>query len=163
MIFAVEFVQFILLLVIIWFLLRRTVGKDLKERRERVAAQVEEANRAGEAYAEARAQAAAIAAEARVEAQRIMEKGRADAEQERRAGLEQIEGEAAALILQAQQTVEAEKNRVISEASEQLVNLIGMVARRFLEEALTDSERRALTQKLILDRLKEMEGTTSQQ
>ena len=160
--FAAEVVQFILLVVIVRFLLRRILGTDLRERQEQIVARVEEADRADEAYADARRRADTIMAETRGEAQRIREQAAMTAEQERRAGRERIEREAAAIILQAEQSIEAEKARVVREASEQLIDLIGLVTRRFLDEALTEQERRALTQKLILARLKEMEGTASQ-
>lgn len=160
--FAAEVVQFILLVVIVRFLLRRILGTDLRERQEQIVARVEEADRADEAYADARRRADTIMAETRGEAQRIREQAAMTAEQERRAGRERIEREAAAIILQAVQSIEAEKARVVREASEQLIDLIGLVTRRFLDEALTEQERRALTQKLILARLKEMEGTASQ-
>jgi F-type H+-transporting ATPase subunit b len=161
--FAAEVVQFILLVVIVRFLLRRILGTDLRERQEQIVAKVEEADRADEAYADARRRADTIMAETRGEAQRIREQAAMTAEQERRAGRERIEREAAAIILQAEQSIKAEKARVVREASEQLIDLIGLVTRRFLDEALTEQERRALTQKLILARLKEMEGTASQQ
>jgi F-type H+-transporting ATPase subunit b len=161
--FVFEIVHFLLLVVIIRFLLPRLAGKTLAERRKRIAAQMEHADRADEAYAEAQRQAAAIMAEARAEAQRTREAGRTTAEHERRAGLDRVEQEARTIVLQARQSVETEKERVRSGISEQLVDLITLVTRRFIEEALTESERRAVTQKLILARLKEMEGTASQQ
>ena len=163
MMFAAEVVQFILLIVIVRFLLRRVLGTDLRERQEQIAAKVEEADRADEGYADAQRRTDAIMAEARSEAQRIREQAATTAEQERLAGRERVEREAAAIILQAEQSIEAEKERVVREASEQLIDLIGLVTRRFLDEALTEHERRALTQKLIFARLKEMEGTASQQ
>jgi F0F1-type ATP synthase membrane subunit b/b' len=160
--FAAEVLQFLLLLVIIRFLLRRVAGKDLRERRERIAAELEKAGRADAAYADAGKQAEAIMARAREEAQRVREHAVTTAGQERRAGQERIEREAAAIVLQAEQSIEADKNKAVHEASEQLVELVGQVTRRFLEEALTESERRALMQKLILARLQEMEKTASQ-
>ena len=163
MLFAAEVVQFLLLLVIIRYLLRRVVGKDIRERRDRIAAEVEEADRADEAYADARRQTDAIVAEARREAQQIREQAKTARENDRTAGRERFEQEAAAIILQAEQSIEAEKNRVIHEASEQLIDLIGVVTRRFLEEALTENDRRALTHKLILSRLHELGGPSPQQ
>lgn len=163
LIFAVEIVQFLLLIVIIRLVLLRVVGSNLKERRERIAAEVDKANRADAAYAEAQQQAAALVTQARGEAQKIIEAARAAALDERRAGLDQVEQEANAILLQAGQAIETEKGRVASEASEQLVTLITLVIRRFIEESLTESERRAVTQKLILASLKEMEDTPSHQ
>ena len=160
--YAAEVVQFILLILIVRFLLRRVLGTDIRKRQERIAARVEQADRADESYADARRRSDTIMSEARDETQRIREQAATTAEQERQAGRERVEREAAAIILQAEQSIEAEKTRVVREASEQLIDLIGLVTRRFLDEALTEHERRALTQKLILARLKEMEGTASQ-
>jgi F0F1-type ATP synthase membrane subunit b/b' len=160
-IFIVEIVQFLLLVLIIRLLLPRIVGTPLKERRTRIAADVEKADQADSAYAKARQQAAALVAAARTEAQRTIEAARTVAQDERRAGLDQVEQEADAILLQARQASETEKDRVASEASEQLVTLITLVTRRFIEESLTESERRAVTQKLILASLNEMEGTAS--
>jgi len=159
--FAVEIVQFLLLVVIIRVLLRRSVGPDLKKRRERIAAEVEKAEQADAAFAAARHQAAALTAEARAEAQRSIEAARTAAQDERQAGLDQAEQEARAILLQAQQTVETEKGKVASEASEELVTLITVVSRRFIEESLSESERRTVTHELILASLKELEGSAS--
>ena len=161
--FTVEVVQFILLVLIIRFLLLRIVGTALKERRKRIAADVEKADQADAAYAKAREQAAALVDAARAEARRTIEAARIAAQEERRAGLDRVEQEANAILLQAGQAIETEKARVSGEASEQLVTLITLVTRRFIEESLTESERRAVTQKLILASLNEIEGTSSRQ
>jgi len=163
LIFAVEVAQFFLLVLIIRFLFPRIVGTALKERRKRIALEVEKADQADAAYAKARQQAAELVAATRAEAQRTIEAARTAAQEERRAGLEQSDQEAKAILLQAGQAIETEKERVAGEASEQLVTLITLVSRRFIEEALTESERRAVTQKLILANLNEMEDTSSRQ
>jgi F-type H+-transporting ATPase subunit b len=163
LLFAVEVVQFLLLVVIIRFILRRVLGSALHERRGRIAAEVEKADHADTAYAEAQQQAAAMVEEARGEAQRTIEQARAAAQEERRAGLDQAEQDAQTILHQARQTIETEKDRVAGEASEELVTLIIQVTRRFIEEALSESERQAATQKLILASLKEMTDTASQQ
>jgi len=159
--FTVELAQFLLLVLIIRFLLPRIVGTALNERRKGIAAEVEKADHADAAYAEAQQQAAALVAAARAEARRTIEAARTAAQDERRAGLDQVEQEANAILLQARQAIETEKGRVAGEASEQLVTLITLVTRRFIEESLTESERRAVTQKLILASLNEMEGAAS--
>jgi len=163
LLFAVEVVQFIILVVIIRFILHRTLGSILHERRERIATEVARADHADAAYAEAQLRAAAMMEAARGEAQGTIERARAAAEEERRAGLDQAEQEARTMLLQAKQTIDTEKARVAGESSEELVTLIIQVARRFLEEALSESERQAVTQKLMLTSLKEMTDTASQQ
>lgn len=163
LLFAVEVVQFLILVVIIRLILRRTLGSVLHDRRERIAAEVARADRADAAYAEAQLRAAAMVETARGEARGTIERARAAAQEERRTGLDQAEQEARTMLLQARQTVETETARVAGESSEELVTLIIQVARRFLDEALSESERQAVTQKLILTSLKEMTDTASQQ
>ncbi|MGE5174419.1 MAG: hypothetical protein ACM3MD_11400 [Betaproteobacteria bacterium] len=153
--------QFLLLVAIAGFLLFRIVGHKLKERRERIAAEVEKANRADAVYTEAQQQAAALVDGARTESQRIIEAARTAAQEELRIGLENAEQEASAILLQAGQAVETEKAKAAGEAAGRLVTLITEVTRRFIDEALTESERRAVTEKLILAGLKEMEGSAS--
>jgi F-type H+-transporting ATPase subunit b len=157
--FAAEIVQFLVLIVIIRLILRRVLGTVLHLRRERIAAEVDKADHADTAYAEAQQRATALVEEARGEARRTIEQARAAAQEELRAGLDQAEQEAAMILLQARQTIETEKERIASEASEELVTLIIQVTRRFIEEALSESERQAVTQKLMLASLKEMTDT----
>jgi ATP synthase F0 subunit b len=159
--FMVEVAQFLLLVLIIRLLLPRLVGTALKERRKRIADQVEKADQADTAYAKAQQQAAALVAAARAEAQRTIEAARTAAQDEHRSGLDQVDQEAKAILLQARQAVETEQGRVAGDLSEQLVTLITLVTRRYIEESLTESERRAVTQKLILASLNEMESTAS--
>ena len=163
LLFVVEIVQFLLLVFIVRLILIRVLGTTLKERRERIAADVEKADQADAAYAAAQQQAAALTAGALAETKRSIEVARTAAQDERRLGLNEAEQEAKAIILQAQQTVETEKGRVAGEASEELVTLITQVVRRFIEETLSESERKAVTQKLILASMKEMADTGSPQ
>ena len=163
LLFFVEIVQFLLLVFIVRLILIRVLGTTLKERRERIAADVEKADQADAAYAAAQQQAAALTAGALTEAKRSVEAARTAAQDERRLGLNEAEQEAKAILLQAQQTVETEKGRVAGEASEELVTLITQVVRRFMEETLSESERQAVTQKLILASMKEMADTGSPQ
>jgi len=159
--FMVEIVQFLLLILIIRLLLPRIVGTTLNERRKYITAEVEKADQADVAYAKTQQQAAALVTAARAEAQRTIEAARIAAQDKRRAGLEEVEQEANAILLQAKQAIETEQGRVASEASEQLITLITLVIHRFIEESLTEGERRAVTQKLILASLDEMDGTAS--
>jgi F-type H+-transporting ATPase subunit b len=162
-IFTVEVVQFLALVVVLRALLLRLVRRDLEERRERIAAKLEKADRADAAYTEAQQQAAVLLADARAEARRIIEAAGTAAREERGAGRKQVEEEADEILFQARQAVEKEKDKVAGEASEHLVTLITEVTRSFINESLTESERRAVTEKLILASLQEIEGTASPQ
>lgn len=158
LIFVAEVIQFAILIGIIFGVAPRIVGKRLKERRERIIAELQEATKAKKEYTEAKKEANAIVASAKEEARQIVRAAQENAKREREAAVVQAEQETKDIILQAEQTIETEKNKVISEACEQLVSLVTVTTRRFLDEALTESERRALTQKIILSSLEEIEG-----
>lgn len=157
-IFIAEIIQFAILIGIFIFAVPRIVGKMLKERRERIIAELQEATKAKKEYTEVKKEANAIVAKAKEEARQIVREAQENAKREREAAVVQAEQEAKDIILQAEQTIETEKNKVISEACEQLVSLVTVTSRRFLDEALTESERRALTQKIVLSSLEEIEG-----
>lgn len=157
-IFIAEIIQFAILIGIFIFAVPRIVGKMLKERRERIIAQLQEAAKAKKEYTEVKKEANAIVARAKEEARQLVREAQENAKREREAAASQAEQEAKDIILQAEQTIETEKDKIISEASEQLVSLVTVTARRFLDEALTESERRALTQKIVLSSLEEIEG-----
>ncbi len=76
---------------------------------------------------------------------------------EREAAGAAADAEAERVLAQARQTVEAERGRMLREAAERLVRLTSEVARRYLAEMLTEAERRAATEKAILDGLRRME------
>jgi F-type H+-transporting ATPase subunit b len=160
LVFAAEIVHFVLLILIVQMLLHRTVGKRLRERRERIIAEIDRANRADEDYADAEQQAATLVADARARAQRVIEAAQAAAHEHHQSGIEQAERDAEAIISQAKQTIETEKERVTREAADRLTDLITRATRRFIDEALTEDERRTMTQKLILTRLKGVEGAS---
>ncbi|MFZ3063236.1 MAG: ATP synthase F0 subunit B [Actinomycetota bacterium] len=160
LIFIVEIIQFAVLIGIFILVVPRIVGKRLKERRERIIAELQEATKAKKEYIEATKEADTIVARAKEEARQIVKAAKENARREREAAVGQAEQEAKDIILQAEQTIETEKNKVINEACEQLVSLVTATTRRFLDEALTESERRALTQKIILSSLEEIESVS---
>jgi F-type H+-transporting ATPase subunit b len=163
LVFAAELLHFVLLIMIVQLLLRRTVGKTLIERRERIIAELGRANRVDEDYAAAKRQAATFVAEAHAEAERVIDAAKAAGCEQRKCGFEQAERDAETIIAQAKQTIESEKERVRREAATRLADLISLATRRYIDEALTEEERRAMTQKLILSRLKEVQGATPKQ
>jgi F0F1-type ATP synthase membrane subunit b/b' len=68
-----------------------------------------------------------------------------------------MEAEAEEILAQARQTVEREKERFSRETGARLVQLTAETVLRYIDEMLTESERRALTQKAILASLGQME------
>ncbi len=155
--FAVEVVQALLLVVILAWALRRIAGKRLEGRRAKIVAALEDAEAAERAAVDLAAEASAAVARAEEEAPRVVRTASEEAARERAAATAAFEAEAAALVEQARQTVERETESVRREASERLVRLTTETARRYLDEVLTDSDRRAMTEKVVLESLEELE------
>ena len=157
-IFVVEIVQFAALAGILAFAIQRIVGKMLRERRERIVTELRKASQVRKEYTATKKEADAVLARAKKEAREILKEAKENLTQERENAAVQAEQEAKEIVLQAERTIEAEKNQVLNETSEQLVSLVTVTTRRFIDEALTESERRALTQKIILTSLEEIES-----
>ena len=68
------------------------------------------------------------------------------------------EREAAEIIGRARQTIETERAAVSSQTAEQMVGLVTAISRRFLDEALTDTERGALVEKLVVSSLRSIDS-----
>jgi F0F1-type ATP synthase membrane subunit b/b' len=154
--FLVEFAQSLLLIGIIAWLGRRWVRKRLVARRERIVAELADAEAAERRWASAGADVDAVIARAQQQTPEILKAARERAESERVAATARIESEAEQVIAQARQTVESEKRRAVRESADRLTQLATATARRYLDEMLTESERRALTQKAILASLEEL-------
>jgi F0F1-type ATP synthase membrane subunit b/b' len=156
--FLAELVQSALLLGVIWWFGRRWAGKRLRERQAKVASALAEAGQAERDSVRLREEARVLAEGLASEAAEIIRTAKEQAERERDAAIAQVETEAGELITRARQSVEREKVRVLQEGSDRLVHLTSEAARRYLDEILTESERRALMQKAILASLEVMEG-----
>jgi F0F1-type ATP synthase membrane subunit b/b' len=159
--FLAEFVQSLILLAILVRVGRKAARKRLDARRTRIVAELAEAEHAEGDVARLYEEARARVARAREEAPALLRQAEAKAQQEREAAIGQIEAEANELIRQSQQAVERDKARVARDSAGRLIELTTEVTRRYLDEMLTESDRRALTQKAILASLAELGGPPS--
>lgn len=159
--FIAEVVQFSILLGIILWVAPRFIGKRLVERRSKITAELAEAGKAEQEYTGIKKEAEVVIERTEKEAPEIIRIAKETTAQERQAATAQADTEAEEIILKARQTVEREKNRVLREASEHLVRLTTETTRRYLDEALSESERRAFMQKIISESLEEMERVSA--
>jgi F0F1-type ATP synthase membrane subunit b/b' len=150
-------VQSLLLVALLSWAVRRLAGKRLERRRAGIAAALAEADRFEREVEDVAAEARAVVVRAAEEGPRIIQAAQEAAEREREAALAAVEAEAARVVRQAREAVLREKASVRQEASERLVRLTTETARRYLDEILTDAERRAMTEKVIAETLEEME------
>jgi F-type H+-transporting ATPase subunit b len=155
--FIAEAVQALLLVGIVAWFARRWASRRLAERRDRIGAALAEADAAEKECADLREQARSVAAQAEGEVPELLRAAREQATREHDAQVADADSKARDLVDQARRTVQAGKDGVSREASDRLVRLTTEVARRYLDEMLSESERRALIQKAILASLGELE------
>ncbi|MFA5866743.1 MAG: ATP synthase F0 subunit B [Actinomycetota bacterium] len=156
LLFLIEVIQFAVLVVIIAYGGRKIIGGYLSRRRDRIAADVAEAAKGREALAYAKSEAKAIVAEAVKDAKNIVRQAKAEAKKSHQSAQAKADEEAALIIRQAGETIEAEKREIAEESSRQFVELVPILARRFIEEELAESDRRVMIQNIILSGLKEL-------
>jgi F-type H+-transporting ATPase subunit b len=155
--YLAEVVQFLVLAGAIGWAARRPVARRLAARRERIAAELAEAERAEQEFVAMGDEARAAIAKAEEDAPGIVTAARERAEKELATGIALAEAEAEQAIRLACEAVEREKARVAAEASGRLLKLTTEIARRYLDEFLSEGERRSMTERVILESLEEME------
>lgn len=154
--FLAELVQGLLLLALIWWAARKQVRQRLEVRRARIMAELAAAEQADRDTVRLQEDANALSARTSEEGPALLRQAKARTSQEREAAIERIEAEAKELAEQAVQQVERDKARLTRESGRRLVQLTAAATRRYLDEILSESDRRGLTQKAILTSLAEL-------
>jgi F-type H+-transporting ATPase subunit b len=154
--FAAEVIQSALLVGgIVWFG-RKLLGKRLVARRAQIAADAAAAAAAEERWARIQDEVGAVVAAAERDGAAILEAARRQADEERSASTARIEQEAEETIAEARQTIDRERHTAMRETADRLVRLTTETVTRYLDEMLTEGERRDLLQKAILATLQEL-------
>jgi len=155
--YVAELIQFAVLIgLIVWFG-RGKVRKRLADRQGRIAAELAEAENAVHESARIRDEARALAERPPEEGPALLRRAAQEAVSQRDAEVARLEADAAEILAQAQRTVEREKERISRESASRLVQLTTETVRRYIDEMLTESERRTVTQQAILASLDELE------
>ncbi len=154
--FIAELLQSLALLLVLGWGARRFARPRLVTRRETIAAALTDADAAERESVRLREEAEAVAQRAARDAPALLRTAEERARQERQDSISRIEGEALEIVAQARRSVAGDKERVRREASVRLVRLTTEAARRYLDEMLTEADRRTLTRKAILETLEEI-------
>jgi F0F1-type ATP synthase membrane subunit b/b' len=152
----VEVLQSVLFLSLVAWAGARFLRKRLSDRQARVARELAEAAAAEGDRARLLEEARATGARVAGEIAELVRTINQQAEQELQAAQAQVETEAQEVVAQARQSVDREKEHVRRDASARLLALTTEAARRYLDEMLSESERRAVTQKAILASLEQI-------
>lgn len=155
--FIVEFVQGLVLIAILVFALPRLVRPRLAARRARIVSDLGAARTAGAERTRCQREAKLIVSRAHKDAKASMKGVRAEAEAERADAMTAADEEAAEIVARARDSLEAEKHTVVAQSCDEMVGLVTIVARRYIDETLSESERGALTEKLVLTSLESID------
>lgn len=165
----IEVVQFVILITIVW-VVAFGVGKRsgfvknmLKERRVKIASDLEMADGSGAALEAARQKAVADVAEAQASAKKTLTEARRKAKAERTAGAAAADRDVEALRDHAQQLLAMEHQEMLAEARERLLEVVGSATRHILSERISPAEQRALVQRAIMTTIEGTETPSAQQ
>lgn len=164
--YVVELVQFGLLVAIVWFVAmglgkrKGMVVKLLAGRREKVAADLENAAHAEERLESARSEASETVVAAKAEARRIVGQARRTARSESNATIATATADADAMRRRAAEILESERADMHKEVREQLVGLVALATRSILNESYSAAEQREMVQSSVLAGIERIETST---
>jgi len=144
-----QLVNFFLLLALLTLVLYRPVTKMLRERSERIAKGLLQAELAEKRAAQAEAEYQKRVEEARREAQAIVAQARENAEKERQAILARAQSEAQELRARTEQELERERREALQALQEQVADLAIDAAGRVLGQAVDSAAHRRLVREFL--------------
>jgi F-type H+-transporting ATPase subunit b len=130
----------------------------LEERQAGIRKSLDDADTAKRELAEVQTKASALIGQARTEADAIISEARADGARVRQELREAAQKEAEALGRNAQQQIQLERDRAVSEIRQQAVELSVMIASKLIRRNLTREDNEAL----IDDALQQVDSTRIQ-
>jgi len=151
-----QLINFFLLLALLTLVLYRPVTKMLRERKERIAKGLLDAELAEKRAAQAEAEYQKRLEEARREAQAILAQARENAEKERQAILARAQSEAQELRARTEQELERERREALQALHEQVADLAIDAAGRVLGQAVDSAAHR----RLVHDFLSQLEQSS---
>jgi F-type H+-transporting ATPase subunit b len=154
---AAEVVQFVILAGIVWVVAfgfgkrKGFVSNMLAERREAVFARIEEADGAPHALATAKQESAASTRSARAKARALVAQAKKDAVALETTTAEETNAEAERIVERAQAALETEREEMLLEVREQLIEIVSAAARAMMNEKMSVAEQRKLIESAITD------------
>lgn len=140
----VSSLNFLVFAVLLYALFGRTVTRMLSERRARIEQGLRDAEQARLDRESAEAERLAALAEARREAKEILDRSQKVAQETRDADIAATRSELERMRQQAEEDIEAEKQRAIADLRQEVANLALEAASKVVGESMTDERHRRL-------------------
>ena len=135
---------FLILLSLLWKFAWGPLLAALEERQAGIRKSLDDADTAKRELAEVQAKASALIGQARTEADAILSEARADGQRIRQELRDTGQKEKDALIRGAQQQIQQERDRAVSELRQEAVELSVMIASKLIRRNLTREDNEAL-------------------
>ena len=145
----VSSLNFLVFAVLLYALFGRTVTRMLSERRARIEQGLRDAEQARLDRESAEAERLAALAEARREAKEILDRSQKVAQETRDADIAATRSELERMRQQAEEDIEAEKQRAIADLRQEVANLALEAASKVVGESMTDERHRRLVEDFL--------------
>ena len=149
---------FLVLLFLLWKFAWGPLLAALEERQAGIRKSLDDADRAKRELADVQTKASALIGKARMEADAILSEARTDSVKIREELRDLAEQQAQAITRNAQQQIQLERDRTISELRREAVDLSVMIASKLIRRNLTKEDNAAL----IDDALQQVESNRMQ-
>lgn len=127
-------INFIVVLVIFYFLALKPLKKVMRERTEKIEGGIKDAHTNKELLTATRKEYEAVLAKAREEAHVLFQEGKKEAEGKRTEMLAQANTDVEQMITNGKKILEAEKNKMVEEAKKEIVSLVVRATEKLLEQ-----------------------------
>lgn len=150
-------VNFVLLLIILYFFAYKPILNLLDQRSQKISDSLEAAEQAKKQAAESEARTQQHLQEARREGQQLLEQARQQAEKFREEEMERARAEAEAFVERSRQEIQQERDGAVDEVKRHFSLLAVQAAERIIGQSLDDKAHHALIAQ-VLDEGQDMEG-----
>jgi F-type H+-transporting ATPase subunit b len=144
--------QVILFLVVYWVLNKYAFGpilKMLNERRRRIEEGQHNAEKIKRQLAEAELRYQEILRKANEDATKLLEQARASSDAIGQKQLQQAIKDAEGIIAKAQQTITQERNKMVSEVKQEMVDLVVKTTTKVVGKVLTPEDQKRLSEETV--------------
>ncbi len=144
-----QFINFSILIWVLWRYAYKPVFRILEERKSKVEQGLDDAEKAALSLKEAEAESKKIILEARQEAIKVLEQAQLKGEERQQEIIKKAELEIGAIMEKERAKVIAEKANSLTELKTEVSNLVMIALQKFLEDNLDDKKDQELVAKIV--------------
>ena len=146
-----QFVNFGVLLAILWIFLHKPLRRVLDERRRRIEEGLQASQHAQVAAEEAKAEAQAAVQRGREEGQAIVAQSQEVSQRVQREGRESAQQQAAQIVERARQEIQQERDLALNQLRSEFVDLTIAAAERVVGQALNRADHQRLIDEVLAE------------